>query len=87
MKKPDNKVIERRHRLEKGYKTRLKDIVKKKGFGGMQYVAENAQIHRHVVKMICESGKASKAVKQKIEAFIDKEAPLKTSKHAENAAA
>ncbi len=73
----DSKQIIRTIRLEKGYKTRLKNIVKKKGFGGIEYIAEKTTISRDTISSVLKTGRCNKSNKAKLELFIDQESPIK----------
>lgn len=76
MKNTANKAIERTYRLEKGYKTRLKKILKNK-HTGLQYVAGKTGMHRQTVATIRDTGRANRTNKEKIEKFIDQHTPPK----------
>lgn len=77
MKKGLKTGIVRTVRLEKGYKTRLKRIIKKMGFGGIEYVAEKTETHRDTVSRTANTGRCNKTNKVLYETFIDAEMPLK----------
>lgn len=81
MKSIKNKSFSRSVRLEKGYKTRLKNILKKKGFGGIEFVAQETGLDRDTVASIRDNGKCNRTNKAKIETFIDLHAPIKNIKH------
>jgi hypothetical protein len=70
--------IKRSVRLDKGYITRLKKLVKKKGFGGIQYVADEAKIDRDTVSSTISTGRCNKTNKEKLQRLIDSEMPEPT---------
>lgn len=79
MKKPDNKGIVRTERLGKGYKTRLKALIKKKGFGAIEIIATETGLHRDTVTRARNTGRLNKTNRRKIEAYIDAQSKPKTA--------
>jgi hypothetical protein len=75
MQPTSNDIVERSVKLGKGYKTKLKKLITKKGFGGIEWVATQTEIHRNTISNVRDTGKCAPSVREKLEPFIDAELP------------